>query len=95
MSTPGSGPYEITDCDGHRIGRAMNETHDLAPKAVHAGTDDPHPIWDVKRLDNKLYILGNRGAPTANINGWLYALLENLDEKTEWELVNVTEGVFQ
>ncbi|KAF9445184.1 hypothetical protein P691DRAFT_777752 [Macrolepiota fuliginosa MF-IS2] len=91
---PGSGPYEIANCNGDIIGRLLTETHDLAPKPVCAGTTDPHPIWDIRRLENGRYILSNRGAPTANIDDWLFALLQHQEKRTEWEILVVSEELF-
>ncbi len=93
--SPGSGPYEISTTQGTRVGRSLNETKDLGPKRVLADTDDPHPIWVVERLPNGKYFLYVRGAPTADVESSVRALLIQQEHKVEWELEELKPGLLR
>ncbi|KAF9445185.1 hypothetical protein P691DRAFT_785564 [Macrolepiota fuliginosa MF-IS2] len=47
-------------------------------------------IQGVKRLPNERYILSSRKAPTANIDNWLFARLEEQGKRTEWMITLVS-----
>jgi hypothetical protein len=93
--SPGSGPYEISTTRDTRVGRSLHETRDLRPKKVSANTDDPHPIWDVKRLPNGNYFLSVRGAPTGVEEDRVVALLIEQEHKVEWCLEELRPGLLR
>nr|ACK87034.1 serine proteinase inhibitor [Clitocybe nebularis]ACR84419.1 serine protease inhibitor [Clitocybe nebularis] len=65
-------------------GRALHEDHSLNPKPVICPTDDTNDLWIVEALPNGHYILRARGAPTAEHDGYVYAFLQEREEKKEW-----------
>ncbi|KAH8092542.1 hypothetical protein BXZ70DRAFT_459676 [Cristinia sonorae] len=73
---------------GKYIGRNSKEDRSLRPKPVLQLPDsvDPHP-WIVEKLpDGDSYILRARGAPTAAVDGDVYAILLDVPLPEFWKI---------
>ncbi|MFD3997386.1 I66 family serine proteinase inhibitor [Streptomyces sp. NPDC058583] len=59
-----SGFYKIYH-GGNLVGRRLNETPDLKPKAICNKTEDPDAVWVVEALSNGRYNLYAKGTPVS------------------------------
>lgn len=94
MTIP-TGVYGIFTTADTRVGRAANEVKDVRPKRVFTNTDATDPTWVVEKLPNGNYLLCARNAPTAALDGGVFALIVDQIRRTEWRLQPVRDGLFR
>ncbi len=88
-----SNVYGIFTTRDTRVGRSLNEIHDLEPKRVLVNTDDPDPAWVVEKLPNGNYYLYAKGAPTGALKNGVFAFVIDQERKVEWRLEDHPDGL--
>ncbi|KIJ94840.1 hypothetical protein K443DRAFT_683415 [Laccaria amethystina LaAM-08-1] len=86
-----SGTYLITSLaqppHSASIGRNNSEDKSLNPKRVVALPPGvQRAVWDIEALGDDKYILNARDAPTAAIDGLIFAILRDEPAPTKWFL---------
>ncbi|KAK7047233.1 hypothetical protein VNI00_006899 [Paramarasmius palmivorus] len=86
-----SGLYIIRNID-KAVGRKQAEDRSLLPKRVVVlppSVEDPK--WEIQKEDSNRYILKVQGAPTANIDRLVFALLQDEESAEKWRIEAVPQ----
>ncbi|KAF5366264.1 hypothetical protein D9758_005808 [Tetrapyrgos nigripes] len=87
-----SGTYVVRNGD-FEVGRNLREDRTLLPKPVVLGPDVQGTTLEIEQIgsEGNNYLIKARGAPTANINNLVSALLTNEETAEEWRIEAVPQ----